>query len=149
MVLVMDNLNTHKLACLYEAFEPEQARRIAERLEVHYTPKHGQLAERGGDRVERADPAVPGPADRVGGGAAARRWSRGRTSGTSGRSGSTGGSPPPTPGSSSADSTPQSNSGGLLVVFVEEGCPTVPPSAAAGSAQGLPPGPPTDPYSPN
>jgi DDE superfamily endonuclease len=41
VVLVMDNLNTHKLASLYEAFEPEQARRIAERIEVHHTPKHG------------------------------------------------------------------------------------------------------------
>lgn len=41
LVLVMDNLNTHKLASLYETFPPEQARRIAERLEVHYTPKHG------------------------------------------------------------------------------------------------------------
>jgi hypothetical protein len=41
IVLVMDNLNTHKLASLYEAFPPEQARRIAERLEVHHTPKHG------------------------------------------------------------------------------------------------------------
>jgi DDE superfamily endonuclease len=41
LVLVMDNLNTHKLASLYEAFPAEQARRIAERLEIHYTPKHG------------------------------------------------------------------------------------------------------------
>jgi transposase len=41
VVLVVDNLNTHKPACLYEAFEPERARRIAERLEWHYTPKHG------------------------------------------------------------------------------------------------------------
>ena len=41
IVLVMDNLNTHKLASLYEAFPPEQARRIAERVEVHHTPKHG------------------------------------------------------------------------------------------------------------
>lgn len=41
VVLVMDNLNTHKLASLYGAFPPEQARRIAERLEVHHTPKHG------------------------------------------------------------------------------------------------------------
>ena len=41
VVLVMDNLNTHKLASLYEAFPPEQARRIAERLEIHHTPKHG------------------------------------------------------------------------------------------------------------
>ena len=40
-MLVMDNLNTHHPASLYEAFEPAEARRIAERLEVHYTPKHG------------------------------------------------------------------------------------------------------------
>ncbi len=41
IVLVMDNLNTHRLSSLYEAFEPAEARRIAERLEIHYTPKHG------------------------------------------------------------------------------------------------------------
>ena len=39
--LVMDNLNTHNVASLYETFEPEEARRLAERLEIHYTPKHG------------------------------------------------------------------------------------------------------------
>jgi len=41
LVLVTDNLNTHTPACLYEAFDPARARRIAERLEWHYTPKHG------------------------------------------------------------------------------------------------------------
>lgn len=41
IVLVMDNLNTHSPASLYEAFEPAEARRLAEKLEVHYTPKHG------------------------------------------------------------------------------------------------------------
>ena len=41
IVLVMDNLNTHRLSSLYEAFEPAEARRIAEKLEIHYTPKHG------------------------------------------------------------------------------------------------------------
>ena len=41
IVLVMDNLNTHKLASLYEAFEPERARDVIERLEIHHTPKHG------------------------------------------------------------------------------------------------------------
>jgi hypothetical protein len=41
IVLVMDNLNTHKPASLYEAFEPAEARRILDRLEIHYTPKHG------------------------------------------------------------------------------------------------------------
>jgi hypothetical protein len=39
--LVMDNLNTHNIASLYETFEPAEARRLAERLEIHYTPKHG------------------------------------------------------------------------------------------------------------
>jgi len=39
--LVCDNLNTHKIASLYEAFEPEEARRLARRLDIHYTPKHG------------------------------------------------------------------------------------------------------------
>jgi hypothetical protein len=37
----MDNLNTHCLGSLYEAFPPAEARRLAERLEIHYTPKHG------------------------------------------------------------------------------------------------------------
>lgn len=41
VVLVMDNLNTHRIASMYEAFPPEQARRIAERLEIHHTPVHG------------------------------------------------------------------------------------------------------------
>ena len=41
IVLVMDNLNTHKIASLYEAFPPEEARRLIDRLEIHYTPKHG------------------------------------------------------------------------------------------------------------
>ncbi len=41
VVLVMDNLNTHNIASLYEAFRPAEARRLAEKLEIHYTPKHG------------------------------------------------------------------------------------------------------------
>ena len=39
--LALDNLNTHKLGSLYEAFEPSEARRIAKRLELHHTPNHG------------------------------------------------------------------------------------------------------------
>lgn len=39
--LVMDNLNTHSIASLYETFPPKEARRLAERLDIHYTPKHG------------------------------------------------------------------------------------------------------------
>jgi hypothetical protein len=40
IILVMDNLNTHRLSNLYETFEPEEARRIIKKLEVHHTPKH-------------------------------------------------------------------------------------------------------------
>lgn len=41
VVLICDNLNTHKVASFYEAFEPKEARRLFERLEIHHTPKHG------------------------------------------------------------------------------------------------------------
>jgi hypothetical protein len=41
IVLVMDQLDTHAPASLYDAFPPEEARRLAERLEIHHTPKHG------------------------------------------------------------------------------------------------------------
>lgn len=41
IVLVMDQLNTHDVASLYEAFPPQEARRLADRLEIHHTPKHG------------------------------------------------------------------------------------------------------------
>jgi len=41
IILVCDNLNTHKIASLYEAFSPVEARRLATRLEIHHTPKHG------------------------------------------------------------------------------------------------------------
>ena len=57
--VVLDNLNTHRRASLYETFPAEQARRIARRLEFHYTPKHGELVEHGGDRVQRPVPLLP------------------------------------------------------------------------------------------
>lgn len=41
ITLVMDNLNTHRMSCLYDAFPPEDARRILEKIEVVHTPKHG------------------------------------------------------------------------------------------------------------
>ena len=41
IILVMDNLNTHKPSSLYKAFPPTEARRLLKRLELHYTPKHG------------------------------------------------------------------------------------------------------------
>ena len=52
IVLVQDNLNTHVQASLYEAFEPAEARRLVERFEWHYTPKHGSwLARRVPERA--------------------------------------------------------------------------------------------------
>ncbi|MBC2763599.1 MAG: IS630 family transposase, partial [ANME-2 cluster archaeon] len=41
VVLVMDNLNTHNAGSLYQAFPPKEAKRLTNRLEIHYTPKHG------------------------------------------------------------------------------------------------------------
>jgi hypothetical protein len=41
VILVMDNLNTHSVGSLYEAFDPAEAQRLAEKLEIHHTPKHG------------------------------------------------------------------------------------------------------------
>jgi hypothetical protein len=41
IVVVLDNLNTHTPSAFYETFEPEEARRLVERFEVHFTPKHG------------------------------------------------------------------------------------------------------------
>jgi hypothetical protein len=70
IVLVQDQLNTHTPASLYEAFEPAEAKRIADKLEIHYTPKHGswlnvaevelsvlgkRLKERVGDKHKLAD----------------------------------------------------------------------------------------------
>ena len=47
IVLVQDNLNTHRAASLYQAFPPQEARRLAERFEWHYTPKHGSWLRHG------------------------------------------------------------------------------------------------------
>jgi DDE superfamily endonuclease len=68
IVLVQDNLNTHTPASLYEAFPPAEARRLADRLELHYTPKHGswlnmaeiELAMLAGQCLDQrlADPAT-------------------------------------------------------------------------------------------
>ena len=41
IILVMDNLNTHDFSALYETFDPQEAWRIREKIEIHYTPKHG------------------------------------------------------------------------------------------------------------
>ena len=61
IVLVMDNLNTHHPSSLYQAFEPAEARRIAERLEIHYTPKHGSWLNIAEMRTGGAGAAMPCP----------------------------------------------------------------------------------------
>ena len=56
--VVLDNLNTHRMASLYEAFPAAEARRIAKRLEFHYTPKHGSWLNMA-NRVQRTVPLLP------------------------------------------------------------------------------------------
>jgi DDE superfamily endonuclease len=80
VVLVMDNLNTHSPASLYEAFEPAEAKRIADKLEIHYTPKHGswlnmaeiELSVLRGQCLDRRLPDIPTVAYEVG----AWEWDR-------------------------------------------------------------------------
>jgi hypothetical protein len=67
IVLVLDNLNTHGLGSLYEAFPAEEARRLSRKLELHYTPKHGswlniaeiELSVLGRQCLERRMPDFP------------------------------------------------------------------------------------------
>lgn len=66
VVLVMDNLNTHSASSLYEALPPDEAQRLVQRLEIHYTPKHGswlniaeiELSVLKGQCLERRIPAI-------------------------------------------------------------------------------------------
>ena len=57
--LVMDNLNTHTKAALYEAFEPSEAKRIADKLDIHYTPKHGSWLNMAEIELSHLQSAVP------------------------------------------------------------------------------------------
>jgi hypothetical protein len=74
VVLAMDNLNVHSPASLYEAFEPHEAKRIADKLEIHYTPKHGswlnmaeiELSVLRGQCLDRRLPDIPTVAYEVG-----------------------------------------------------------------------------------
>ena len=97
VVLVMDNLNTHTPASLYEAFGPAEAPRLARRLEIHYTPKHGSWLnmaeiEIGAMVRQCLDRRIP---DR------AARSRRGRSGGTASPCAWTGASPLPMRESSS------------------------------------------------
>ena len=101
IVLVMDNLNTHSPASLYEAFPPAEAKRLADKLEIHHTPKHGSwlnMAEielgilASGNAWTGGWPTAPPLAREV------AAWVRRAQPGRCGRS--IGASPPPTPASS-------------------------------------------------
>jgi hypothetical protein len=61
MTRVMDNLNTYMGASLYKALEPEEARRILDKLEIHYTPRHGSWLNRA-DRIEHSVSPMSGSA---------------------------------------------------------------------------------------
>ena len=61
IVLVMDNLNTHTPGSLYEAFEPTEARRLADKLEIHYTPKHASWLDMAEIELSVLDQPMPGP----------------------------------------------------------------------------------------
>ena len=60
--VVMDNLNTHRTASLYETFPAPEARRIAQRLEFHYTPKHGSWLNMAEAGAELSSAYCPAPA---------------------------------------------------------------------------------------
>ena len=113
IVLVMDNLNTHHPASLYAAFEPAEARRIAERLEIHYTPKHGSWLN-----IAEIELGCWHGSALTAGYPARKTWRGKPEHGKSNETGRqfewTGASPPGTPASSSSLSTRQYNSGGLL-----------------------------------
>lgn len=67
IVLVLDNLNTHSPASLYETFSPQEAKRLSDKLEIHYTPKHGSWLnppEADRDRALGAQPTVSRSTDR-------------------------------------------------------------------------------------
>nr|WP_245988755.1 IS630 family transposase [Flexivirga caeni] len=127
VVLVMDNLNTHTLGSLYEAFEPVKARNLASRLEIHYTPKHGswlniaeielsaltrQCLSR---RIETSTDSTPSspPGSR-------------RPTPTNAKS--TGNSPPPTPASNSGTYTQNIRYDGLLASVAHSVWPLMMPS---------------------
>jgi hypothetical protein len=61
VVLVMDNLNTHSIGSLYEAFDPAKARAFAERLEIHHTPKHGSWLNVAEIELSALTPPMPRP----------------------------------------------------------------------------------------
>ncbi len=110
IVLVLDQLNTHTLASLYEAFPPVEAKRLADRLEIHHTPKHGSWLNLPRGRPPRSSSAswcanawgneLRMPSD------CGRKWERGKGRATRRAVGSTGASRRRMHGSSSSISIP-------------------------------------------
>ena len=98
IVLVQDNLNTHKPASLYEAFAPEEARRLVEKLEIHYTPKHGSWLNMAETELGVVSPVLGSTASRSAQ-ADHRSGGLGSATATKWNVRSIGNSPPPTPGS--------------------------------------------------
>ena len=105
VVLVQDNLNTHTPASLYEAFPPAEAKRLADKLEIHYTPKHGSWLNMAEIELSVLDRQCLDRrlADRA---TLEREVAPGSSGATPPRPPSTGASPPRTPASSSSASTP-------------------------------------------
>ena len=113
--VVLDNLNTHRKASLYEAFPAEEARSIARRLEFHHTPKHGSWLNpvlslsKGWRRLSSASyPAAAWDRGTRTGTVSAGTFSPWSKNATRPRRSSTGVSPPRTPGPNSIDSIPYS-----------------------------------------
>ena len=98
IVLVSDNLDTHKPAVLYEVFPPEEARRLADRFEFHHTPKHASWLN-----IAECELSVLGANAWIGASTTATFWRAksppGNKIATANPFASTGNSPPPTPAS--------------------------------------------------
>ncbi len=84
VVVVMDNLNTHTPASLYETFPPAKAKGLLDRLEIHYTPMHASPAEYCRDRTLGVGPTGLGPQHRDYRGPLKAGFRTGRSSATSG-----------------------------------------------------------------
>jgi hypothetical protein len=117
VVLVMDQLNTHSAASLYEAIPPAEAKRIADRLEIHHTPKHGSWLNMAEIELRALSRQClsRGIAKRE---TLALRSRAGPKNATNDDAASIGTSPPPTPASNSNDSIHRLAADGTLAYHV-------------------------------
>jgi hypothetical protein len=123
ITLVMDNLNTHTIGSLYEAFPPAQARRLAQKLDIHHTPKHGGRPLGPGSTWRRSSSRCWAGSASADGSKTGRRsrakWRHGKRTATVEPPGWIGGSPPTTPASSSSASTPRFKIDGVLALAMD------------------------------